>query len=207
MELILVDLNTDLVKAWRKFLDSYGYVRIVQGSIFEVDCDALVSPANSYGFMDGGLDLAISRFFGWGVQERLQQQIQEKHHGELLVGTAEAVPTNHPGISYVVSAPTMRVPMILTESVNVYLAMRAVLLLIKFGKFGDGEKIADKVRKIAIPGMGTGVGRISPEICAWQMKTAIDEVLEGGPRFPATWHEAQTRHQLLYTREARDLQH
>ena len=99
MELILVDLNTDLVKAWRKFLDSYGYVRIVQGSIFEVDCDALVSPANSYGFMDGGLDLAISRFFGWGVQERLQQQIQEKHHGELLVGTAEAVPTNHPGFS------------------------------------------------------------------------------------------------------------
>ena len=48
-----------------------------------------VSPANSYGFMDGGIDLAYSQFFGWGVREKLQYKILNSHHGELLVGQAE----------------------------------------------------------------------------------------------------------------------
>ena len=34
-----------------------------RGSIFDVACDAVVSPANSFGFMDGGIDaLYVDRF-------------------------------------------------------------------------------------------------------------------------------------------------
>ncbi len=55
--------------------------------------------------MDGGLDMAISRFFGRHVQERLQQKIQSKHYGEFLVGTAEIVETDHAQIPYVISVP------------------------------------------------------------------------------------------------------
>ena len=44
-----------------------------------------VSPANSFGIMDGGLDLAIRDQLGLGVQTTLQRAIVERHHGELPI--------------------------------------------------------------------------------------------------------------------------
>jgi O-acetyl-ADP-ribose deacetylase (regulator of RNase III) len=165
MKLVLADLNQGLVDAWNHVFQSIDDVTIYHGSIFEVTCDAIVSPANSYGYMDGGLDLAISEFLGWHVQDRLQERIKTQHHGELLVGTAELVPTDHPKIPYLISAPTMRVPMVLgKESPNPYLAMRGILLLVKFGAFPDGSPISHAVQTVAIPGLGTGVGQVPPDI-------------------------------------------
>ena len=116
IKIILADLHKPILAAWQAIGQDKNYVTTYQGSIFEVDCDALVSPANSFGFMDGGIDMAISRFFGWQVQERLQQLIQAKYHGELLVGQADIVATDHSRIPYVIAAPTMRVPMIFGSS-------------------------------------------------------------------------------------------
>ena len=173
-----------------------------RGSIFDLSCDAVVSPANSYGFMDGGIDLLYSEQFGWGVQKRLQALIREKHHGELLVGAAEIVETNSPSLPYLIAAPTMRVPMILQHSVNPYLAARAVLLLVKHGTFchgpHQGEPISKVVDSIAFPGLGTGVGRIGPNTCARQVRAAMDAVLLGQEPFPVSWVDAQQRHRNLY---------
>ncbi len=207
MNLIFTDLRQDVVSAWEEHFQGYPQVSVKSGSIFEVDCDALVSPANSFGYMDGGLDMQISQFFGWHVQERLQEVIRDKHHGELLVGDAEIVPTDNSRIPFVISAPTMRVPMILSDTVNVYLATRAVILLVLHGHFLDGRAVSEDVRTVAVPGMGTGVGRILPDTCARQMKAAVDDVLLGNSTFPSSWHEAQTKHQLLYDDSARDLQY
>lgn len=205
--LILADLNRDLVDTWRAVFSGVEQVAVHHGSIFDVDCDALVSPANSFGFMDGGLDLRISQVFGWHVQEKLQQLIQAKYHGELLVGMADMVETHNSKIPYLISAPTMRVPMILGPStINVYLAMRAILVFIKHG-FAGRTPMGSIVKTVAIPGLGTGVGQVPYDICARQMKTAIDEVLFDKFEFPASWHEAQTRHQHLYSDSPRDLQY
>lgn len=81
--------------------------------------------------------MIYSQFFGWGVQQALQSRIQRLHAGELLVGAAEVVPTGHPRIPYCIAAPTMRVPMILDQTPNAYLAARAVMLLLKQGRFDD----------------------------------------------------------------------
>jgi O-acetyl-ADP-ribose deacetylase (regulator of RNase III) len=114
------------------------------------------------------IDLLYSRHFGWHVQERLQRLIVQRHHGELLVGTAEIVETDDSRIPYLISAPTMRVPMVLHNSVNPYLACRATLLLVKHGVFSagsrKGEPVAFHVKSIAFHGLGTGVG--SPHIFA-----------------------------------------
>lgn len=207
LHLILADVQPGVVQAWQQLLADKPYVTFHQGSIFDVTCDALVSPANSFGFMDGGIDMAISRFFGWHVQERVQTLIRETYHGELLVGQADIVPTDHASIPYVITAPTMRVPMVLTETVNVYLATRAALLLIRHGRFPDNTPIRQTIRRVAVPGMGTGVGKVPPAICARQMRQAILEVMEEQTQFPQTWAEAQQRHQLLYGDTHRDLQH
>jgi O-acetyl-ADP-ribose deacetylase (regulator of RNase III) len=207
MKIILTDLQKPLIAAWNEVFANAENVTVHHGSIFDVAADALVSPANSFGFMDGGLDLRISEFFGWHVQERLQALIPAKHHGELLVGEAEIVATDHPKIPYVISAPTMRVPMILgRETANVYLATRAVLLLVTFGQFENGAPIGEVVKSVVCPGMGTGVGKVPPDICARQIKQAISDVDRPSP-FPRSWLEAQKRHQLLYSDRYRDLQY
>ncbi len=206
MKLIFCDLNEDLIKSWEKSLGKDPNIKIYYGSIFDIECDGIVSPANSFGFMDGGLDYQISKFFGWHVQERLQNIIKRKYHGELLVGCAEIVKTDHERIGHVISAPTMRVPLILKNSVNVYLATRAVLLLIKFGTFQDGSLVKEKVKSVAFPGMGTGVGRLPYDVCAIQMKRAVEDIFYDKYEFPKTWREAQENHQLLYRNNPVDLQ-
>ena len=210
MQIILADVQAPMAAAWRRFCGDLADVSVRHGSIFDCACDAVVSPANSFGFMDGGIDLLYSHFFGWHVQQRLQEDIRAIHHGELLVGAAAIVATDHGRIPFLIAAPTMRVPMILRDSVNPYLACRAALLLIKHGYFGAGphmgQPISGLVKTVAFPGLGTGVGLVSPATCAHQMRAAIDEVLHGPPPFPRNWSEAQARHQELYTTSVRDLQ-
>jgi O-acetyl-ADP-ribose deacetylase (regulator of RNase III) len=209
MKICLTAVEPDLADAWRTFCGDLEGVTVHEGSIFDVPCDAVVSPANSFGFMDGGIDALYSRRFGWQVQERLQALIRDAHHGELLVGAAEIVETDAP-IPFLIAAPTMRVPMILRDSINPYLAARAALLLVKHGVFQSGRHqgtpISEMIACIAFPGLGTGVGQVSPAVCAHQVRTAIEDVLLGVRPFPSSWVEAQARHQYLYTDRIRDLQ-
>ena len=210
MNIILTSVEDALADAWERWGGDLPFVTVHRGSVLDLSCDAVVSPANSFGFMDGGIDMLYTQHFGWGVQERLQEAIREDHHGELLVGAAEIVETGDPALPFLVAAPTMRVPTILRDSVNPYLAARAALLLVRHGTFTRGtyseERIADFVDSLAFPGLGTGVGRVGPNTCARQVRAAIDAVVLGRESFPMSWADAQTRHQGLYTDRVRDLQ-
>lgn len=70
--------------------------------------DAIVSPANSFEFMDGGIEPAYTRRFGWGLQSRLQTLIAEERSGELPVGHAVVVPTRDAGIPWMQCADDAR---------------------------------------------------------------------------------------------------
>jgi len=71
MNIVLADIEGNLINAWNDIASNNSNITTYQGSIFEVECDALVSPANSFGFMDGSLDFEISEFFGWHVQNKI----------------------------------------------------------------------------------------------------------------------------------------
>jgi O-acetyl-ADP-ribose deacetylase (regulator of RNase III) len=210
MRIILSSVEAALAIAWQEVCGDLEFVSIHRGSIIDLKCDAVVSPANSFGFMDGGIDRIYSHHFGWNVQGALQRVIREWHHGELLVGNAEIVSTDHPRIPFLIAAPTMRVPMILRDTVNPFLAARAALLLVKHGRFKDGplkdESIASAVESLAFPGLGTGVGQVDPQTCARQVRAAIESVLLSKSSFPESWMDAQAKHQSLYTDRFRDLQ-
>lgn len=210
LNIVLTAVDKPLADAWQQFCSDLPFVTVYHGSIFDVACDAVVSPANSYGFMDGGIDLLYSHQFGWDVQTRLQKAIQDKHGGELLVGTAEIVETGDVAIPYLIAAPTMRVPMVLRESVNPYLAARAVFLMIQNQTMpcgpARGRPISDSIKTVAFPGLGTGVGKITPLICAHQVRTAIDTVLLGKVRPISTWAEAENAHLALCAQRFRDMQ-
>jgi len=210
MQLILSAVDEALATAWHRFCGDLDFVQIHRGSILDATCDAVVSPANSFGFMDGGVDAIYRNHFGYTIQGSVQQLIAERHHGEMLVGAADLVETGHAQIPYMIVAPTMRVPMVLNDSVNPYLAARAALLLVSRYSFHSGtyagQPISSKIQRIAFPGMGTGIGKIGPNTCAMQMRAAIEDVLLNGYTVPRTWAEASERHQLLYTDRPRRLQ-
>ena len=209
MRIVLTAVD-DPLAAWERHCGHLPGVGVHRGSILNLSLDAVVSPANSFGFMDGGNDPLYSQHFGWGMQGRLQELIADRHHGELLVGAAEIVATGSAIIPFCIAAPTMRVPMILRDIVNPYLAARAALLLIKHGIIPAGTcagvPVADAVQSVGFPGLGTGVGQVGPEVCAHQVRRAIEEVVLGQGEYPRTWAEAQMSHQRLYTDRPRNLQ-
>ncbi|ESQ73924.1 macro domain-containing protein [Asticcacaulis sp. AC402] len=200
MKIVLATPDDAMAAAWEAEFGELDGITVHRGSILDLKCDAVVSPANSFGFMDGGLDLLYSEHFGWDLQLRLRRAILEKHHGELLIGQAELIETGHAAIPYLVAAPTMRVPMYLGEvTVNPYLATRAVLLLVRHGVLPSGKPIGERLTTLAFPAMGTGVGRVPATICARQMHQAFQDVLFAPPRLPTSWAEASEDHQHLYT--------
>lgn len=201
LQIVLTAVDKRLADAWRRWCGDLPFVVIHHGSIFDVTCDAVVSPANSYGFMDGGIDRLYTDYFGHSLQTRLQQSIRAYHGGELLVGQAEMVPTEHPRIPYLIAAPTMRVPMTLGRSINPYLAARAVFRLLLNDRFSTrataGLPIAESVRRVAFPGLGTGAGGISSQVCARQVRSAIEDVVLGKFEFPDSTLQARKRHDRL----------
>lgn len=211
MKLMLSAIEESLAQAWQTFCGDLDFVEVQHGNILDLTCDAVVSPANSFGFMDGGIDAAYMWQFGEQIQTRVRRQIFDHHAGELLVGQADIVETGDANIPFLIAAPTMRVPMVLHDSINAYLAARAVFLLIRDGCFTSGsytgQRIADKVTTVAMPGLGTGVGRIGFATCARQVRAAIDDVLLGQYSMPRSWAEASANHQLLYTDRPTRLQY
>ena len=143
MKLHLRDLSGSLVAAWRDAFAGAEGVEISQGDIFstkrgiinegdpiDVRADAVVSPANSFGFMDGGIDAVFTYQLGPQVQTAVQSQIARDWAGELPVGQALIVSTGRAEIPFCISAPTMRSPSVVANTVNAYLALRAALLAV-----------------------------------------------------------------------------
>jgi O-acetyl-ADP-ribose deacetylase (regulator of RNase III) len=180
MRFLLRDRNPALIEAWLKEFAGSPYIEVSQGDIFDLAADAIVSPANSFGFMDGGIDLIYSRRFGWKLQEELRQIIQNEHGGELPVGLAVIVPTHDASIPFLVSAPTMRVPMDVSNTVNAYLAFRAAIRAVEH----HNRSGVRPIETILCPGLGTATGRISAAACARQMRYAHEQ--------SQSWHPHNT---------------
>lgn len=183
-KIILIDRNPELIAAWEKEFKGYENIEFHCGDIFDKSADYLVSPANSFGFMDGGIDLAYSKKIGWHLQERLQEKIKNEYDGELLVGQSAIIETDFEQYPYLLAAPTMRVPMYLDGTVNVYLAAKAIFLAMK--KLGDVS--------CAIPGLGTGTGHVSFPLCANKMRMAYDDWYSGLNIFPRKLGMANIKH-------------
>jgi len=198
IQILLRDKNINLVNAWSREFKNYHNVKISCGDIFGVSADAIISPANSFGFMDGGIDLRYSIYFGWDLQKALQNKIRSDFNGELPVGLAIIVETNNDNIKYLVSCPTMRVPEDVSDTVNAYLAFRAGLLeVINFNKNNS-----EKITSILCPGLGTLSGILPETICAIQMKYAYDSIFSPESYFPKDLWEAQDLHFKMKKQEA-----
>lgn len=170
-----------MVRAWRTVLTpKRPTIRVHEGSVLDVGAHAVVSPANSYGWMRGGIDALYARAFP-GIEQRVRNAVLNYHGGELPVGQALAVQTGESVPAWLISAPTMRAPgeRLPDDTVHPYLAARAVFECWAHGAADNGLPVRDLVKVIAMPGLGTGVGAVAPETCARQVAAAWDEVFGG----------------------------
>ena len=117
---------------------------IEKDDLTKISCDAIVNPANSFGYMGGGAAGAIKKV-GGAIIEKEAISKSPIPIGKAIVTTSGSLPCK-----FVIHAPTMSKPALSIDVNNVKLATRAA--------FDLAFKL--KLKSIAIPGMGTGVGRV-----------------------------------------------
>ncbi len=166
IKIYLRDTNQELVNCWQQAFMHCSNFDISCGNIFDIKATAIVSPANSFGHMGGGIDLAYRNAFGMRVEEDLKRKIIDVHYGELIIGNAEIIRLDDCNYDYMISAPTMRLPMNVSNTNNAYLAFRAALIAAKESQFAS----------IACPGLCTLTGRMHPMVCAEQMLVAWERI-------------------------------
>ncbi|XWV26951.1 macro domain containing protein [Tupanvirus soda lake] len=137
-----------------------------------------ISPANSRLSMTGGIDKLYSDLFP-NVENSLRNKMIEKKYATsdieykgtnyiLPIGKIVIAETGDKRCYFIMASPTMDMPRDISGSNNVYLCMKSVLkklLLIK-------EPII-----VACPCLGTGIGNMSAEESAQQIKKAIEDVI------------------------------
>jgi O-acetyl-ADP-ribose deacetylase (regulator of RNase III) len=160
MMLHLRDRNPKVIRALEYAFKDMPEVIVEEGEFFRQDdkIHAIVSPANSFGFMDGGIDRVYCDHLGWQVQTNVQDEIKKLPFGELLIGQAIVTKTGSDLVPWIIASPTMRMPGP-TQPHCVYLAMRAAMY-IALGLFDY---------HVACPGLGTATGRIQPADAAQAM--------------------------------------
>jgi len=190
IKLILVDLQEALCKWFAVHFKDLPNVNIVTGRFEKLpEFDCMVSAGNSFGLMDGGVDAAITLYFGDKLQKRVQQYILQHFDGEQPIGTSFIMPTAHPKHPYLAHTPTMRVPYSIEGTDYVYLAMKAMLTAVRH--HNDSVDADKRIRSVACTGLGTFYGKMELSEAARQMALAYKNFLH--PPKKIDWNFAGKR--------------
>jgi O-acetyl-ADP-ribose deacetylase (regulator of RNase III) len=169
MRVILVDINAEMVRAWRAVFAAEPAVQIVHGSLLDQHADAWVTPTNSAGQMNGGLDGVLKRHFGPRIEKAVQAEIARLYEGGMPVGSATCVRTGVENPTFLISVPTMVKP---TEDIrgtqNVALACAAAFQAVH----QQNARQPGGITSIALPGLGASTGKVPVRSCANLMWSA-----------------------------------
>lgn len=172
-ELVFAVRRLDLESEFNKAFGGDPHVKVVYADIVSVpDIDSVISPANAFGRMDGGVDQVYVYTFGQQIENKVIQTIEERYTNGMPVGDAFIVPTGHERIRYLIVAPTMRTPGYIRGTDNVYRAFRAALTEALVFNARSEEKIG----RIGSPSLGTGTGGVPAGPAVEQMLKAYQEV-------------------------------
>lgn len=137
------------------------------GNIIEQKVEAIVNAANGIGILGAGVAGAIKRAAGDQIQ-REAQDICEKLGKPVLAGECYKTSAGNlinNGIRNIYHAVTMALPGSATSIEVVVLSLRNCLL----------RATEDGVSSIAIPGLGTGIGRLDKkEVATAMAKIAVE---------------------------------
>lgn len=197
--------NTALKKTWPSHDNSKVKIKPVNERLnslpTETTFDLVVSPANSYGRLDGAFDHAISATFSprddyHALTRAAQEVLYEKWRGFAPPGSCTLVPfptelrKNGYGCSWVAICPTMREP----SNANwdrevVYECVWSLLCQIEGLNRTLGQG-GDKIERILMTPLAVGVGKVSAERWATQTVLAFKHFVDAVER-PKRWGALQ----------------
>ena len=164
MKIFLLDKNSEMCKAWEKsFSEDDVTISCTEFASFmkeKIDIDCIVSPANSFGIMDGGYDAAITDYFGDDLMKKVQKKIKELYKGIQPVGSAITVGIDHN--TKLIHVPSMMFPEKITDYKVIFQCMLSTLI-----EAGNND-----VKKIVIPAFGACTGHVPFNIVAEMMHEA-----------------------------------
>ena len=168
MKVYLLDRNETICNWWRVYFKDTKDVEIVcddfENFVSKNNVECIVSPANSYGIMDGGYDGAITSYFGKDLARKVQDYIVENFYGEQPVGSSCVVDINES--QKLIHTPTMRIPSKIKDAMVVYHCMRSTLILAR--KIG--------IKSIVIPAFGGDCGDVKYSVLAEMMYNAYYQI-------------------------------
>lgn len=181
---VFFDIHESIVDTHKNILEKIiPNSEFILGNIQNINTiDVYVSPANSFGWMDGGIDAIYSQMFP-GIQELVQKHIAQlspvifQNRPLLPVGSALITKKGElPNGKLLICAPTMQTPHNIQKHLqNVYYAAIAIFQVCQ--KLPPGTVIG-------IPGLGTGVGGLSGEECANLIGQAWTDLQNGKVIYP-----------------------
>lgn len=178
---ILCDIHKELCDLWRSKFSKFDNFTIMHEDVRKIKTKGLtafVSPANSFGFMNGGIDAVYMKMFP-GIEKLVQQKIKSFGIKSTLdryflpVGGATIVPIDDNNV--LICCPTMIFPQNIVQTSNDYVCTKLIFELVD--KYNKTAK--NKIETVIIPGIGTGVGEIPFERCTNSMYRAYDDFING----------------------------
>jgi O-acetyl-ADP-ribose deacetylase (regulator of RNase III) len=175
--IIFASLNSEWCSLMRAAFANNPSVRIVEADIRTIPQHntVFVSPANSLGFMDGGIDLALSRDIFPRIQRRVQERIRQIGLQTALgryylpVGSTVYIPVPDT-YSGLIVAPTMFLPHCVSETQNAYWSALAAFMT---------HKKCFPAADLVLTSHCCGYGGMSAATSAEQMKRAYEDILAG----------------------------
>lgn len=169
--LYLLAVRDELAAAFRSAFADAENVIIVQDDFERFmashpEVDGIVSPANSFGMMTGGLDKALRDYFGMELQDAVRDVILTEWFGEQTVGTSIAVDIPGHSGKKLMHTPTMRTPSIIIDYQTVYLCMRSALT----------AAIKSGVQHLMVPAFGGSTGQVPEDVIARNMREAYEQI-------------------------------
>jgi O-acetyl-ADP-ribose deacetylase len=135
-------------------------IEVKKGSITTLQVNAIVNPANSFGYMGGGVAEAIKKVGGQSIEDEAVEQAPVQVGDAIITGGGDLV------CEKVIHAPTMHNPAEKTDTHKVSWAVTAALELAD----------AKEMRTVGLPGMGTGVGGVKKDEAAKVMVDTIKKM-------------------------------
>lgn len=184
-----ISLSTNLPKHCANIFSNYPNITYSVGQIQKCNPhDCIVSPANSFGQMDGGIDAVLSYMLQKNydteyIGRKVRKVIAEEYYGHQPIGTCILLETDNEKYPFLAHAPTMTTPENVVGTLNAYYAFKAVLCSV----VNHNKKSKHKIKSILTTTFCTGCGEMRLDTSLKQMRYAYDVVNNG---INSTWDAA-----------------
>lgn len=168
-KIYLLDVDSDMCDAWHSEFKDDNIIEIVNQDFMTFmmqhpEIDGVVSPANSFGIMDGGYDAAITHYFGPELMLKVQQEIRNQFGG-VIQPVGSCIPVHIHGNGYLLHTPTMLYPSHIIDARVIFQCMYSTMC------------VANKIdlKYILVPAFGRVTGSVENDVVARMMQIGYEQ--------------------------------